>query len=158
MPLPFHLTVNGTRQGLISEKSCEMKGRENSILCYNIQHKVYVPTHIEKGSGERHHTPLTITKAYDRSSPLLYSALTTNEPLKEVKLEFYRINKLGNEEKFFEIKLKNALIVEIKNWMSTDFEKKTDPFSYMEDVSFTFETIMWEHKIESTMAEDIWKK
>jgi type VI secretion system secreted protein Hcp len=159
MTLPFHMTIQSeSGQELLSEGACEMKGREDTILCYNIKHRVYIPLHLQSGraKGERLHTPLTVTKAYDRSSPLLYSALVNQEIL-GVNLEFYRISKEGFEEKFFEIRLKEAVIVDIKNWMSTDFEKKTDVFTNMEDVSFAYKAIEWEHTIESTLSDDEWQ-
>lgn len=158
MALPFHMTIKGEHQGLI-EGPCEMQGREKTILCYNIKHGVRIPIQLQSGrpTGPRLHAPLTITKAYDRSSPMLYNALVTNEKLEEVEFEFYRI-KGGNEEKFFEIKLIDARMIEIKNLMSTDFEKKSEVLDYMEEVSFVYRTIGWCYVDGGIESQDEWEE
>jgi type VI secretion system secreted protein Hcp len=42
MPIPCHLTLAGEKQGKI-EGSCEMQGREGTILTYAIKHHINIP-------------------------------------------------------------------------------------------------------------------
>ncbi|MEK7397549.1 MAG: type VI secretion system tube protein TssD, partial [Candidatus Poribacteria bacterium] len=93
MPIPFHMTLTGTNQGAI-EGSCEMQGREGTILCEGLEHEVYIPRDIQTGlaTGKRVHKALTIIKVFDKSSPKLYQALTTGEHMTDVTFKFYRID------------------------------------------------------------------
>ena len=87
MSLPAHLTLQGEKQGKI-EGSCEMQGREGTILVYAMDHDIHIPRDPQSGlgSGKRIHGPLTIMKEYDKSSPKLYQALCTGEHLKNVTI------------------------------------------------------------------------
>lgn len=42
MPMPCHLTLEGEKQGRI-EGSCEMQGRDGTILVYELQHGIHPP-------------------------------------------------------------------------------------------------------------------
>lgn len=158
MPIPFHMSLTGETQGNISAKACTIQGRENTILCQALNHELYIPRDPQTGlpTGKRVHQPLTITKAFDRSSPLLYEALTNGEVMREVKLEFYRIAPSGKEEVYFTITLKNAIIVSIKAWVPNALDPSRESFTHMEDVSFTYRDITWEHNIDGTMGDDSW--
>ena len=92
MAMPAHLTLTGEKQGKI-EGSCEMKGREGTILVYGMTHSVSIPTSSTDGlsTGKRVHGALNITKEYDKSSPKLYQALCSGEHLSNVTIKWYRI-------------------------------------------------------------------
>ncbi len=102
MAMPAHLTLTGEKQGKI-DGSCEMQGRENSILVYAMTHDVSIPRSSADGlsTGKRVHGSLCIVKEYDKSSPKLYQALCTGEHMKDVTLKWYRITKQGTEEHYF---------------------------------------------------------
>ena len=102
MPLPCHLQVTGTTQGAI-QGSCDMTGREDTVLVYGINHDVHIPRDPQSGlaSGKRIHGSLNILKEMDKSTPKLYQALVTGEILSEVVLKWYRINDSGQEENYF---------------------------------------------------------
>jgi type VI secretion system secreted protein Hcp len=162
MPLPFHMFIEGKGGGgknIITDGGCEMEGREDTVLCYNVKHRIYIPDHRGGTKGRRLHTPVIVTKAFDKVSPLLYQAFIDQEKL-WVRLNFYRISKMSpsGEEGFFEYVLKDALISEINVWMSTDFEKKTDVITYMEDISFVYREIWWFGPAHEREAVDEWDK
>ncbi|MBC2724811.1 MAG: type VI secretion system tube protein Hcp, partial [Desulfosporosinus sp.] len=93
MSMPSHLELEGENQGVI-EGSCEMQGREGTILVYQMSHDIHIPRDPQSGlpSGKRIHGQLTITKEYDKSSPKLYQALCTGEHMKNVTIKWYRID------------------------------------------------------------------
>lgn len=162
MPLPFHMKIEGETQKSITDGGCEMEGRKETVLCYNIKHRIYIPDHSGRGgtTGRRLHTPVIVTKAFDKVSPLLYQAFIDQEKL-WVGLQFYRIAKnevSGEGSPSFQINLKGALISEINVWMPTDFEKKTDVFDYMEDISFVYKEIWWFGPGMEREAVDEWNK
>lgn len=149
MPLPFHMFIKG-----VTDKACEMKGREDSVLCQEIKYKVSKPL---SEAGERTHSPLTITKAVDRASPLLYKACCLNEMLEEAIFKFYRINPAGNEEHFYTIKLGNANVVSVEKWMPNALDKSKEDYPCMENVSFTFGKIIWTWEPDGIEHEDVWE-
>ena len=158
MPMPSHLSLTGQNQGKI-EGSCEMQGREGTILVYALDHNIEIPrdTHSGLPTGKRMHKPLTVTKEFDKSSPKLYQALCSGEQFSEVVLDFYRISPQGTEEKYYTIKLENAIIVHSKGWYPHTLEPKNEAFKHMEDISFTYEKIIWTWNPDGIEAEDSWK-
>ena len=95
MPMPFHMTVEGTNQGNI-EGSCDQQGREGTILCQAYIHEISIPRDVQSGLpvGKRVHHPATVTKVFDKSSPKLAQALTSGEQV-DVELKWYRIDPTG---------------------------------------------------------------
>ena len=87
MAMPAHLTLQGEKQGNIGG-SCDMQGREESILVYGMNHGILIPRSPTDGlaTGKRVHGPLSILKEYDKSSPKLYQALCTGEHQKAMGL------------------------------------------------------------------------
>jgi type VI secretion system secreted protein Hcp len=118
MPVPCHLSLIGEKQGKI-EGSCDMVGREGTILAYSMAHNISIPHSPTDGlaTGKRIHRPLCLLKEFDRSSPKLYQALCTGEHLKDVVLKWYRITKQGTEEHYFTHKLEDAIVVAIQPYM-----------------------------------------
>jgi type VI secretion system secreted protein Hcp len=158
MPMPCHLTLEGEKQGKI-EGSCDMKGREGTILAYAMDHDIHIPRDPQTGlaSGKRIHGPLTIVKEYDKGSPLLYQALCTGEHMKNVTIKWYRIDAKGSEEHYFTHTLENAIIVSIRPFMKMAFLQENEPYRHMEEVSFTYEKIKWTWEPDGIESEDSWK-
>ncbi|MBT8489523.1 MAG: Hcp family type VI secretion system effector [Deltaproteobacteria bacterium] len=158
MSMPSHLSLTGKNQGKI-EGSCDIKGREGTILVYALDHTIEIPrdTHSGLPTGKRIHLPMTTTKEMDKSSPKLYQALTSGEQLSEVLLDFYRISPTGTEEKYFTTKLENAIIVSIEAFYPETFLPANEPYKHMEKVSFTYEKIIWTWQPDGIEAEDSWK-
>ena len=157
MPMPSHLSLTGENQGKI-EGSCEIQGREGTIMAYAMNHTVAIPrdTHTGLPTGKRVHKPLTITKEYDKSSPKLYQALCSGEQFSEVILDFYRISPAGAEEKYFTTKLEKAIIVDIDSYYPETFVKTSEPYKHMEKVAFSYSKIIWTWQPDGIEAEDEW--
>ena len=89
MPTPAYLEIEGVSQGPITQGAFTedsvgniyQEGHENKILVQGFSHNLRVPTNTQNGqpTGQRMHRPLTITKVFDKSSPLLYTALSKGE-------------------------------------------------------------------------------
>ena len=158
MPMPSHLSLTGNNQGKI-EGSCDISGREGTIIVYALDHTVQIPrdTHTGLPTGKRVHGPLTVTKEYDKSSPKLFQALCSGEQLSEVMLDFYRISPTGTEEKYYTTKLENAIIVDICSYYPETFAEASRAIKHMEKVSFSYEKIIWTWHPDGIEAEDEWK-
>jgi type VI secretion system secreted protein Hcp len=157
MPMPIYLTLEGENQGAI-DGSCDIKGHEKQILIEAVDHIVDIPASPQTGlpTGKRVHRPLTVTKAIDKSSPKLYQALCSGEHLKNVQLYWFRISAKGQEEEYYHVKLENAIIVNMRTWMPNCLDQTKAQFTHMEDVSFTYEKIVWTWKPDGIESEDSW--
>ena len=159
MAMPSHLSLTGNTQGKI-EGSCEIAGREGTILVYSMEHLINIPrdTHTGLPTGKRIHGALKIVKEIDKSSPKLFQALCSGEQFSEVLLDYYRISPQGAEESYYTIKLQNAIIVGIRAWFPETLVKNNEPYKHMEDVSFSYEKIIWTWVPDGIEAEDSWSK
>ncbi len=157
MPMPAHLTLEGNNQGAI-EGSCTIAGREGTILISAIEHTVDIPKSPQTGlpTGKRVHGPLTLTKEVDKSSPKLFQALCSGEQMSNVQLDMYRISPEGSEELYYTIKCENAIIVGVRTWMPNTLDAASETFGHMEDVSVTYEKIIWTWAPDGIEAEDSW--
>ena len=156
MPMPANLTITGEEQGQI-EGSCELEDREGTILVQAFDHVVEIPTD-ERGvaSGRRTHRPLTITKEIDKSTPMLYQALCNNELLTEVRLDWYRYSGTGEHELYFTMTMQNAFITRIHPWFPNVLDRANENLKHMEDLSISYEKIIWTWVPDGIEFEDAW--
>ena len=157
MPMPCYLTVEGEKQSAI-EGSVQVKGHEKTILVQAVDHTIDIPRSPQTGlpTGKRVHGAMTVTKEIDKSSPKLFQALTSGEQLKTVMLEFYRISKDGTEEKYYTVKLEKAILTSMKSWTPNCLDPDNRQMGHMEDISFTYEKIVWTFTPDGIEAEDSW--
>ncbi|HET7174396.1 MAG TPA: type VI secretion system tube protein TssD [Gammaproteobacteria bacterium] len=156
MPMPGNLTLVGKEQGPI-EGSCDIEGREETILVQAFKHIVDLPAN-EHGvpSGKRVHRPLMITKEVDKSTPKLYQALCAGEPMSEATLRWYRMDGSGEEVQHFTVMLQNAMIVKIESWVPDVLDKQSAGYGNMENLWFTYETIRWTWEEDGIEYEETW--
>lgn len=114
MALVAHMSIEGKSQGNITKGCSRLKGREDTVEVYEFQHAIDIPKDQQSGRiiGQRFHSPVSITKELDKSSPLLALALTTAEQL-TITLRFYRFapDGSGKQEQFYTIKLEEAQLI-----------------------------------------------
>lgn len=155
MALPFYMTIEGTTQGKI--EGCNNAAQhEKEIECHALSQNIVRPFDFKSGTptGLRTHGPLTITKAFDKSSPKLYKALVEGERLKSVVLKFYRILPTGVPENYFTITMKNAIVVEIHPVMHNHLTPGNDKYFHLEDVSFAYGQIEWRWEPDAIITMD----
>lgn len=167
MPTPAYLSIQGETQGNISGgcNTAESVGNiyqeahTDEILIEAFSHVVTVPTDPQSGqpTGQRVHKPLVVTKVFDKSSPLLYEALTRGEMLPECVLKWYRTSMAGEQEHYFTITLTDAIITDIKAYMPNCQDPGMAHFTHLEDVSFSYRKIDWSHEISATQGSDDWR-
>ncbi|WP_347903519.1 Hcp family type VI secretion system effector [Pseudomonas purpurea] len=167
MPTPAYLSITGTKQGLITAETFTQKsvgniyqeGHEDQILVQAFQHQVIIPRDPQSGqpTGQRVHKPLMITKVFDKSSPLIFAALTSGERLENCHLAWYRTSVEGIQEHYFSIELVDALIVEVQSRMPNCQDPQMSHFTHLEDVYFTYRKIIWTHEISGTSGSDDWR-
>ncbi|CAN1523018.1 Hcp Type VI protein secretion system component Hcp (secreted cytotoxin) [Rhabdaerophilaceae bacterium] len=169
MALDAYMTIKGNKQGDISAEASSIKSaglgakfekHGNTITVVGFTSSIDKPRDPKSGapSGARVHNPVTFTKLFDKSSPLLWQALATGEQL-EVEIKFYRADTsgLGEPEDFFEIKWEKALLCGGKSYLPLTVNPQNDHLRQMEDWSFTYEKVTWKHSKASTEGTDSWQ-
>ncbi len=158
MPMTSHMEVTGMKQGKI-DGSCEMEGRESTILVYSYDHQVHIPRNPHDGlpSGKRVHGAFEVVKIVDKSTPKLYQALCTGEHLENVTLKQYRIDPTGTEEHYYTVVLENAIVVEMKGYKPMSFMPENESYMHMEKLLFSYEKIKWTWEPDGIESEDSWK-
>ena len=166
MPIPAYMTIEGVTQGLITEGalsedsvgSLYQEDHEDQFLVQAFDHNIIIPRDAQSGqpSGLRVHKPLTITKIFDKSSPLLYQALVTGESL-SCTVEWFRTSSEGTAEHYFTHEIEGAVVVDIKAIMPNCQDPSQAHFTHLEEVSFSYSTITWTHEIAGTEGADDWR-
>lgn len=128
----IHLELSTLQSGDI-HGSCQVRNKEETIVSVGLGHQINIPYDVPTGqiTGQRQHSPMIITKYVDRSSPLLYKAMCSNETA-EAYLKYYRTNTSGQEEHYYTIHLQNCHIISIKT-----------AFPNIEQISILYQTITW---------------
>jgi len=153
-----HLYITGETQGEI-KGSVTQAGREDSIAVNGFNHEVAAARDAASGlpTGKRQHKPITVVKDIDKSSPLLFQALVNSENLTTVKFRFWRPSKTGLSEQFYTIELVGAKVSSIKTIQLNNKESSYQNFAPMEEVSFTYQKIIWTYEDGGITAEDDWE-
>lgn len=99
MAIPVYLWLYDEEDKLV-RGGVEVNGREGSIEIVGMQHDVFIPTDDLTAAtiAIHQHEAYTFEKEIDRSSPLLYRALTMGSSLKKAIFRYYRINYNGMKE------------------------------------------------------------
>jgi len=158
MALNAHLRIVAEKQGTILG-SVTQKGREGSIQVIAAMHEIVSPRDPASGrpTGKRVHKPFVVTKVLDRSSPLLYSVLCNNENIKSFELQFYTPDKTGIEKQHYTVRLENANISSIIFRMPNTRSKIASQLPEREEVSFTYQKIVWTWNEGGISADDDWE-
>ncbi len=154
MPIPCYLSLEGQTQGTI-EGSSKVQGHEGKILVQAVEHLVDIPSNPQNGlpSGKCVLGPMTLSKEVDKSSPKLFQALSQGEQMSSVTLEYMRISPKGTEEKYYTVKLRNAIITRLRTWVPLCLSQENQHLGHMEDLSMTYEAITWTFEPDGIEAE-----
>jgi type VI secretion system secreted protein Hcp len=153
---PIHVFIRGQVSGELRGDNPE----DRSVNALAFEHSLISPRDAASGlpTGKRQHKPLTIVKAIDRATPLLYHMLVTNENLQTVELKFYRPDPRGGQPvHYYTIKLENASIASIRNWKPNTRDLSADRAGDLEEVSFTYQKITWTLVEGNISATDDWE-
>ena len=163
MALNAYLKLKGQKSGEI-KGSVTQKGRENKIMVIAVSHEIISPRDAASGlpTGKRMHKPFIITKELDKSSPILYQVLCTNENVSEWELQFWTpqlraTGGVGTEVQHYTVKLTNANIASIAFRMANNKHPDLMKFAEFEDIAFTYQKIEWTWVDGGITAMDDWE-
>lgn len=159
MSFQSYIKIKGAKQGQFKGES-KKKGREDWMEFHGYSMACSSPRDAASGlpSGHRQHKPVVITKERGAASPLILSALWSNENLSTVIIEIVGRSLDGAKEIVVErITLTNASVSDVKRYAAASTKAATThDVDFVEDVSFTFQKIEVEDAVAGTMAADDW--
>jgi type VI secretion system secreted protein Hcp len=115
----FLMTMTLSKQGKIRGSSIKTEGGldySKGLECHAFNYDVTAQFNSSSGqpTGKRQHQPVKITREVDSASPLLWSALCSNESFTTATLSFARPTTKGNSFKPPKIELRNGFITGIR--------------------------------------------
>ncbi|MEB0045109.1 MULTISPECIES: Hcp family type VI secretion system effector [unclassified Pseudomonas] len=157
MANPSYMSLKGNAQGHISAgcSTPESIGNKyqsshiDEIMVLSYHHKMANIGNLNKAT----HTPIIITKAIDKSSPLLAQALANREEI-SCTISFYRVSSFGMQEKFYSVGINGGIIVDITSRMShVILQGGAEP---EEQISIRYREITWSHHLAGTSGHTAW--
>jgi type VI secretion system secreted protein Hcp len=158
MALNAYMTITGQKQGAI-HGSVIKTGHESTILVHSYDHEILSPRDPQSGlpTGKRESQPVTIVKEVDASSPQLITAVTNNETLTAVEIQFSQTAAgAATETLLYKVSLTNASIVSIQQSMGSNIDDPTENV-LQEEVSLTYQKITWTWNDGGKTATDDWE-
>jgi type VI secretion system secreted protein Hcp len=121
------------------------KGREGMIVVHALEQNVVMPVDASSGmaAGRRVHKPIVITKNVDKSSAPLHLALSRDEVLSEVTIQFFEVGRDGMERNHYTIVLKNARITGLRHVMPDNNKPDLARLPAYEELTLVYESITW---------------
>jgi type VI secretion system secreted protein Hcp len=159
-PVTFYVTIRAARQGVLKGQTTNA-AHKDQIQGLQFVAQLSAPKDAATGqaSGKRQYLPISITKQWDASSPQIYDAASSNELLTLVEFDFVRTASNGQEYTFETIKLTDATISSVKDYILTPPSAgptgAANPQA-LEDVAFTFQKIEITNNDGKTTAIDNW--
>lgn len=153
----FYVTIRGVKQGIFKGQTTRA-GHQSEIMGFQYVFQLSAAVNASSGqaSGKHQYTPITFTKVLDASSPQIIQAATSNEVLSLVEFDFVHAGADGKESIYQTIKLTNATISAVKEYMGfPNAGEQSDP-RQLEDVSFTFQKIEISNNEGKTTVMDDW--
>jgi type VI secretion system secreted protein Hcp len=163
MALNAYMTIKGQKQGQING-SVTQKGREGMILIHSFSNSIISPRDPQSGAptGQRMHKPFFFLNEVDKSSPLLWNVLTTNENLTSVQIQFWAPGlAIGTgaslEKQIYTVTLTNASIASMEQSMPSNVDPTTAKLSLQEEISLVYQKIEWTWNDGGITAGDDWE-
>ena len=155
----FFVSIEGSKQGKFKGEINRAR-RADWIAGLGFHYELTSPRDVASGqaTGKRQHKPIVITKEWGAATPQIFQALATNELLKSVLFEFVRVNASGEEVVTHTIKLSDASVANLEQYIHFNAigHEDSDDARHLEDVAFTFRRIEIENLVGKTAAADDW--
>jgi len=154
-----HLFLKANGTAIAGQSTQTSLGRADSIECVYFEHEIDTARDTANGmaTGRRTYQPLVVRKRIDKSSPLIAKALTTNQVV-DGTFKFYRPNPAGDgtTQQFYSVDIKGGRIAGIKQYVPDVTVDENGAEHPLEEISFTFATIVWTWVDGGISAEDTW--
>ncbi|HIK56157.1 MAG TPA: type VI secretion system tube protein Hcp [Synechococcales cyanobacterium M55_K2018_004] len=154
-PVYLFLQANGSE--IQGESQQVTLGRAGAIECLSYEQSVLVPFERNGAiaTGRRQYAPIRITKRIDKSSPLLFKALTDNAVV-EGEFRFYRLSPTGDgtTEQYYTVSFQQGRVASVKQVSPDALSPATAEAPPVEEVTFSFAQIGWRYENGGIEHED----
>ena len=122
------ISVDATKQGKFKGESTRPKFADRAEIAGYVQ-EVNSPRDAASGmaSGRRTYQPVILLKQSGVSSPQYFQALTNNEVLKSVVIDFYKTDATGAEINHYTVTLSNVSVSGYKQFIGPLENEKFNP-------------------------------
>ncbi|MGK3140918.1 Hcp family type VI secretion system effector [Pantoea sp. C2G6] len=155
MSTPAHLWLED-ENGSPIVGSCQMPLRLNSIELKSFSHHITIPVDTSRGklTGSRIHSPITIVKEFDQTTPLLYRGVCEGRTFRKGTIKMYRIVESGIEQEYFNIMLDHIKITTISPYLAPNGLSST----HLETIELRYAAITWKYTDGNIIYRDVWNE
>ncbi|HEX3380055.1 MAG TPA: type VI secretion system tube protein TssD [Paraburkholderia sp.] len=159
MPIPAYMWLKDDG-GADIKGSVTVQKREGSIEVIGFGHGINLPVDNKTGdiSGSRTHSPMSLEKEFDASSPYLYKAVSKGQTLQSAELKWYRINDAGQEEVYFIMLMEGVKVVGVNPGMANTRLAGMSALNHVESVSLLYDRITWHYTDGNIKFTDSWNE
>jgi type VI secretion system secreted protein Hcp len=154
MAMMIYMKVKAKRQGNI-EGDCVQPERENTIMCYSMDHQLERPA--DNQTALPFHHPFKVSTHLGKHTHKLVQACRDAEPL-EIEIDIYRQTPNGLEEQYLRVMLTEARIIRTRQWFPTMLLEEHKPYKHMQDITLIYKKISWTYVPEGATVEDTWRE
>lgn len=157
MANPAYMTLTGKAQGLISAGCSTPDSIGNKYQSDHIDEIMVLAYHHNMANigniDKPTHSPIIITKAVDKSSPLLAQALSSREEI-NCTISFYRVSSFGIQEKIYSVSINGGVITDLTLEMPhVVLHGEAEP---EEQLAIRYREITWTHHTAGTSGHSSW--
>ena len=157
MASPAYLTIVDS-QGEKIQGGVEIQDRVGTAEIHAFNYDVSIPCDSSTGvlTGVRKHSDTVMVKQIDQASPLLFQACCDGSTMKEMTIDWYRIDDQGVEELYFSHQMFDVKVVCVKHFMLHIKNPNHDTLSHQEQVHIRFGKIKVLYHQGNLQATDEW--
>jgi type VI secretion system secreted protein Hcp len=142
-PVYAYLTANGNA----IDGGVTQPGNAGSISTLGFDHEIVMERDAATGqlTGRRLHKPIRIVKAIDKSTPVLYKAMTENQVIAG-QFRFWTpvVGGGGGQlQQYYTVSITGGRVTGIRDWKTNTRDLSADRAGDLEEVTFTYTTITW---------------
>lgn len=133
---------------------------DEDIQVWAVQHEVENPVNPTDGSrgAKRLHTPFTITKRIDQSTPFFHEYQKIGGVIDPCKIHFIHNPPKGKAANYLTVELHGAKVVGIKTVMPRNSIPALAMVHEYEEISFAYTKIVWiEEKVKNSEGPDVFQ-
>ena len=155
-------------EGIDGEGLPGIAGEEKSIQAFSLRFDIFIPLNPHASQSQTESvqfkaeqtpfvaladprpSPIFITKEFDRSTPKIAEKLTTGEIIPSATINLYRVDKVGEMQKYFSYELKNVRIVSVKAFLPNLKDPASSQAVPREEIAVTYTEFKWIDILSST--------
>jgi type VI secretion system secreted protein Hcp len=148
------LTANG--QAVPGDSTVTSQGREDTIECLSFRMGASTGSaSAGLATSRRRYDAIVVRKRTDRSTPLLWQALITNQVV-EGTVRFFRPDPSGDgtTQQYFTVRFGQGRVSSVRHILPMTGLPDATPSPLLDEVAFSFQTVRWTYEDGGIETED----